>query len=90
LYQLQYVFSFYSSFNHLSISSFVNFFSFQTLLATEFDVGDGWLLSVPTIDYLTIKGVRLDGMGVIPDIETSSEEAPQVARKYLLDIVLPN
>ena len=55
------------------------------LLSTEFDVGDGWLLSVPTIDYLTIKGIRLDGRGVVPDIETSSEEAPQVAKELLLN-----
>ena len=55
------------------------------LMLTEFDVGDGWLLSVPTIDYITRKGIRLDGRGVIPDIETSSEEAPQVARELLLN-----
>ena len=55
------------------------------LLSSEFDVGGGWLLSVPTIDYLTIQGIRLDGRGVVPDIETSSEEAPQVAREFLLN-----
>ncbi|MCD4773777.1 MAG: S41 family peptidase [Bacteroidales bacterium] len=57
------------------------------LLLAEFDVGDGWLLSVPTIDYLTSQGIRLDGRGIIPDIETTSEEAPQAARKFLLDIL---
>ena len=57
----------------------------EMLLGTEFDVGDGWLLFLPTIDYLTFKGVRLDGRGVLPDIETSSEESPKVAREFLLN-----
>lgn len=57
------------------------------LLATPYDVGEGWLLSIPIIDYLTSKGVRLDGLGVVPDIETSSEEAPRVAREILLNTV---
>ena len=60
------------------------------LLTTEHDVGEGWILSIPTIDYLTGQGIRLDGRGVIPDIETSSEEAPQVARDFLLGIVEPD
>lgn len=55
------------------------------LWTTEHDVGEGWILSVPTVDYLTGQGIRLDGRGVIPDIETSSEEAPQVAREFLLN-----
>lgn len=55
------------------------------LWTTEHNVGEGWLLSVPTVDYLTRKGIRLDGRGVIPDIKTSSEEAPQVAREFLLN-----
>ncbi|MCK4513141.1 S41 family peptidase, partial [bacterium] len=53
------------------------------LWATEHDVGDGWLLSIPTVDYLTGQGVRLDGRGVVPDIEMSSEETVQAAREFL-------
>ena len=56
----------------------------KMLWTTEHDVGEGWILSVPTVDYLTGQGIRLDGLGVIPDIETSSEDAPQVAREFLL------
>ncbi len=55
------------------------------LWATHHDVGEGWILSVPTVDYLTIQGIRLDGRGVVPDIETSNEEAPRVAREFLLN-----
>ena len=53
------------------------------LWITEHKVGEGWILWVPTVDYLTGQGVRLDGRGVIPDIETSSGEAFQAARKFL-------
>ncbi|MCK4548079.1 MAG: S41 family peptidase [Candidatus Eisenbacteria sp.] len=53
------------------------------LWITEHEVGEGWILWVPTVDYLTGQGVRLDGRGVVPDIETSSEEAFQAARKHL-------
>ncbi len=55
------------------------------LLITEHEIGEGWMLWVPTIDYLTGHGVRLDGRGVIPDIETSSEQAFQAAREFLED-----
>jgi carboxyl-terminal processing protease len=53
------------------------------LTVTRHEVGEGWIVWVPTIDYLTGQGTRLDGRGVIPDIATSSEEAPWVARKIL-------
>lgn len=56
------------------------------LWTTEYEVGGGWIVSVPTVDYLTGQGVRLDGRGVLPDIKTSSEEAVQAARKFL-DVV---
>ncbi|MCK4342811.1 MAG: hypothetical protein KAY37_13925 [Phycisphaerae bacterium] len=49
----------------------------------RFEIGEGWILWVPTVDYLTGKGVRLDGRGVVPDIQTTSTEAPAAARKLL-------
>ena len=57
------------------------------LWSTHHNVGEGWILSVPTVDYLTKQGVRLDGRGVIPDIETSSKEAPQVALDFLIKTI---
>lgn len=53
------------------------------LWTVGFDVGDGWMLWIPTVDYLTGKGVRLDMVGVIPDIKVSSEAAPQAALRCL-------
>ena len=53
------------------------------LWITSHEIGEGWILWVPTVDYLTGQGVRLDGRGVVPDIETSSEEAPRAAREFL-------
>jgi C-terminal processing protease CtpA/Prc len=53
------------------------------LSITSHEIGEGWILWVPTVDYLTGQGVRLDGRRVVPDIETSSEEAPRAARKFL-------
>jgi hypothetical protein len=53
------------------------------LWTTGYDVGGGWMLWIPTVDYLTGKGVRLDGVGVGPDVESSSENAPQAARRCL-------
>ena len=55
------------------------------LSITSHRIGEGWILWVPAIDYLTGQGVRLDGRGVVPDIETSSEEAPRAARKFLIE-----
>ncbi len=53
------------------------------LWTTGYNVGDGWMVWIPTVDYLTGEGVRLDGVGVIPDIETDGEEAEQAAREAL-------
>ncbi len=53
------------------------------LWSTEHSVGEGWILSVPTVDYVTGNGVRLDGLGVVPDIEADPEEASQVAHEFL-------
>ncbi|MCH8052790.1 MAG: S41 family peptidase [Planctomycetes bacterium] len=53
------------------------------LWITSHEIGEGWMLWVPTVDYLTGQGVRLDGRGVVPNIETSSEEAPRAAREFL-------
>jgi len=54
------------------------------LSVERFEIGEGWILWAPTVDYLTGKGVRLDRRGVLPDIETTSAEAPAAARKLLI------
>jgi C-terminal processing protease CtpA/Prc len=48
-----------------------------------FPLSGGWILSVPTADYLTARGIRIEGRGVRPDIETPSAAAPSAARAYL-------
>jgi len=47
------------------------------------EVGDGWLLWIPTVDYLTGRGARLEELGVVPDVKTSSEEAARTAGDLL-------
>ena len=53
------------------------------LWTTGFDVGDGWMVWVPTVDYLTGKGIRLDRVGVEPDIKVNSDDAPKAALECL-------
>ena len=60
------------------------------LWTTGFNVGDGWMLWIPTVDYLTEKGVRLDRVGVVPDIKAGSEAAPQAALKCLNVLIKGN
>ena len=45
------------------------------LSAALFDIGGKYKLFLPLADFYTYDGVRLDGVGVKPDIETSSEDA---------------
>jgi hypothetical protein len=44
-----------------------------------FPVGDGFQLIVPTADYYTADGIRLDHRGVEPDIEVKSDKALDAA-----------
>ncbi|MBN2561240.1 MAG: S41 family peptidase [Phycisphaerae bacterium] len=53
------------------------------LSVARFEVGEGWILWVPTLDYLTGMGVRLDGRGVVPDVVTPAAGAPAAARKLM-------
>ncbi|MCD4848199.1 MAG: S41 family peptidase [Candidatus Aegiribacteria sp.] len=53
------------------------------LWITEHEINEDWNLWVPTVDYLTGQGVRLDGRGVVPDIKVTSEDASQTALTFL-------
>ena len=44
-----------------------------------FDIPGGFHLRVPIADYYSIKGGRLEGVGVTPDIPVSPEQALDVA-----------
>ena len=37
--------------------------------------GDGWRLTVPTADYVTAEGERLEGVGVVPAVAVEPERA---------------
>lgn len=39
------------------------------LVSTMAPVGNGWILQYPLSDYITKQGLRLEGSGVIPDVE---------------------
>jgi hypothetical protein len=45
------------------------------LSATYFDISGKYKLVLPIADFYTYDGVRLDGVGVAPNIETTSENA---------------
>lgn len=53
------------------------------LSSQHFDLADGWILAMPTADYLTPRGLRLEGRGVRPDIRASSAAAPAAATTWL-------
>jgi carboxyl-terminal processing protease len=44
-----------------------------------FPVGDGFQLIVPTADYYTADGIRLDHRGVEPDIKAKPDKALDAA-----------
>ena len=55
------------------------------MLSSEaFDVGDGWSLRLPTADYFTAAGERLEGRGVEPDVAVDPIEAEARAREVLV------
>ena len=49
------------------------------LSSEEIPLGDGWTLLLPTADFYTPDGKRIEGRGVEPDIAASSERALEVA-----------
>ncbi len=56
------------------------------MLSSEgFDIGQGWEVLVPTADYYTADGKRLEGTGVKPDIAVKSDRAMDTAIKWLVD-----
>jgi hypothetical protein len=50
-----------------------------------FYLGKGFSLVIPTADYYTSNGYRIDRLGVKPDIETSSEKALQYVMDHLIN-----
>ena len=57
----------------------------QMLNGEEFDCGGGWKLTVPTADYYTADGVRLDHRGVAPDRTVKSADAMRVVKGWIAD-----
>ena len=49
------------------------------LSAKEIPLGDGWVLLLPTADFYTAEGTRLEGRGVMPAIESPADKALEVA-----------
>lgn len=45
------------------------------LTSEKFDAGDGFIITVPTADFYTSEGFRIDGIGVTPNIEVKSNES---------------
>lgn len=48
-----------------------------------FDLSKGFQMLIPTADYYTSDGKRIDQNGVAPDMECSSGDAPHTAMKYI-------
>ena len=53
------------------------------LLPESFEVGDGWKLVVPIVEYRTAEGVQLEGHGIRPHLQVKSADAHRVAREFL-------
>ena len=53
------------------------------LSSDDVDLGDGWRLRIPTADYVTADGVRLEKRGVEPDVAVEPEEAERAAVEWL-------
>jgi hypothetical protein len=61
----------------------------QMLNGEEFDCGSGWKLFVPTADYYTADGVRLDHWGVAPDRTVKSDDAMRVVKGWIARAAMP-
>jgi hypothetical protein len=55
----------------------------KMLNGERFDVGHGWSLTVPTADYYTADGNRLDQTGVQPDVNVKSADALSYVMKLV-------
>jgi Peptidase family S41 len=53
------------------------------LAAFPFIISDKYILSLPIADFYTSNGLRLDQVGVIPDIETDSDKALEKALELI-------
>jgi len=53
----------------------------EMLSQSMFDVGDGFIVSLPVADYYSIDNGRIEGVGVPVDVEADSDEAMAVARE---------
>jgi carboxyl-terminal processing protease len=55
----------------------------EMLSQSMFDVGEGFLVSLPVADYYSFKYGRIEGKGVPVDVETDSASALDVTRKLI-------
>lgn len=55
----------------------------EMLSQSMFDVGDGFLVSLPVADYYSFENGRIEGNGVPVDVEAESAEALDVTRKLI-------
>lgn len=55
----------------------------QMLSAEWFEVDEDYSIFIPTVDYLTAEGTRLDMLGVLPDVKTSSDNALNEVLKHI-------
>jgi len=53
------------------------------LSSDQVDVGQGWVLTLPALDYVTINGRRIEGRGVSPDVTTPDRQAVRRAIRLL-------
>lgn len=50
----------------------------------DFKLDDDFKIIVPTNDFISAKGVRVDRIGILPDIETGKEDALDYVLKNLI------
>ncbi len=53
----------------------------EMLSQSFFDVGDGFLVSLPVADYFSMTNGRIEGAGISPDVETPSADALETAKR---------
>jgi hypothetical protein len=70
---------------HLKRAMIVGEKTAGTMLSGEmFEVGNGFSMMVPTADYYTSDGKRLDKIGVKPDIEVKTDALEYVLKNFIL------
>ena len=55
----------------------------EMLSADTIDIGQGWDMFVPVLDYIAADGQRLDLLGVTPDVLVPAEHALEVALQHM-------